>query len=399
MAWNEPGNSGDKDKDPWGNQGGKGGNDGPPDLEDVVKNLQDKVTSIFGGRKGGGGGGRGRAGGGGMSPSAYGLIFVVIIAIWAFSGIYIVNDGSRGVVLQFGEFHEITQPGPHWYPRFIQSKYIVEVDKSRSVRIGINEEESLMLTKDENIVDVKFEVQYRVSDARNFLFNVVGPDSTIRTATESALREIVGTSDMNYVLERNDVAESTGELIQKILDRYDTGLLVEEVNLVYSEAPEEVKPAFDDVNSAEQDRDRFIEEARKYQNQVIPIARGEAARVEQEAEAYKAEKIARAEGDANRFNQLLVEYKKAPTVTRERLYLETMEEVFTNNNKVMIDVKKGNNLLYIPVDQLNKQRQQNTDTGNSSDATSSSNVGTSTSSSSVPRDRTRSRSRQWEVQQ
>jgi membrane protease subunit HflK len=204
---------------------------------------------------------------------------------------------------------------------------------------------------------------------------------------------------MNYVLERNDVAEMTGELIQKILDRYDTGLLVEEVNLVYSEAPEEVKPAFDDVNSAEQDRDRFIEEARKYQNQVIPIARGEAARVEQEAEAYKAEKVARAEGDANRFNQLLVEYKKAPTVTRERLYLETMEEVFTNNNKVMIDVKKGNNLLYIPVDQLNKQRQQNTDTGNSSDATSSSNVGTSTSSSSVPRDRTRSRSRQWEVQQ
>ncbi|MGD8784090.1 MAG: FtsH protease activity modulator HflK [Thioalkalispiraceae bacterium] len=399
MAWNEPGNSGDKDKDPWGNQGGKGGNDGPPDLEDVVKNLQDKVTSIFGGRKGGGGGGRGRAGGGGMSPSAYGLIFVVIIAIWAFSGIYIVNDGSRGVVLQFGEFHEITQPGPHWYPRFIQSKYIVEVDKSRSVRIGINEEESLMLTKDENIVDVKFEVQYRVKDAKNFLFSVVDPDSTIRSATESALREIVGTSDMNYVLERNDVAESTGELIQKILDRYDTGLLVEEVNLVYSEAPEEVKPAFDDVNSAEQDRDRFIEEARKYQNQVIPIARGEAARVEQEAEAYKAEKIARAEGDANRFNQLLVEYKKAPTVTRERLYLETMEEVFTNNNKVMIDVKKGNNLLYIPVDQLNKQRQQNTDTGNSSDATSSSNVGTSTSSSSVPRDRTRSRSRQWEVQQ
>jgi membrane protease subunit HflK len=322
----------------------------------------------------------------------------VIIAIWAFSGIYIVNDGTRGVVLQFGKFDKITKPGPHWYPRFIQSVDIVEVDKSRSVRVGVTNEESLMLTKDENIVDVKFEVQYKVKDAKNYLFSVVDPDETIKAAAESALREIVGTSAMNYVLERNDVAELTGQLIQNILDRYDTGLLVEEANLVYSEAPEEVKPAFDDVNSAEQDRDRFIEEARKYQNQIVPIARGEAARVQQEAEAYMAEKIARAEGDAKRFNQLLVEYRKAPKVTRERLYIETMEEVLSKNDKVMIDVKKSNNMLYIPIDQLNKQRQQSVVTGNSSDATNSSNIGTSTSSSSDPRDRSRSRSRQWEVQ-
>jgi len=397
MAWNEPGNSGDKDKDPWGNTGGKkGGNDGPPDLEDVVKNLQDKVTSIFGGRKGGGGGGRGRSGGG-MSATGFSLIFVVILAVWAFSGIYIVTDGTRGVVLQFGEFRAVTNPGPHWYPRFIQSVEIVEVDKSRSVRVGVNTEESLMLTKDENIVDVKFEVQYKVKDARDYLFNVANPDVTIRTATESALREIVGTSDMNYVLKRNDVAERTGKLLQVILERYDTGLLVEEVNLVYSEAPEQVKPAFDDVNSAEQDRDRFIEEARKYQNQIIPIARGEAARVEQEAEAYKAEKIARAEGDAKRFNQLLVEYKKAPKVTRERLYIETMEEVLSNNRKVMIDVKKGNNLLYIPIDQLNKQRQRT----ESTQMDSSADVSTTTSPPhrEDSRDRSRSRSRQMEVQQ
>jgi len=396
MAWNEPGNSGNKDKDPWGNSGGKkGGNDGPPDLEDVIKNLQDKVTNIFGGRKGGGGGGRGRSGGG-MSSTGFGLIFVVLLAIWAFSGIYTVTDGTRGVVLQFGKFNTITQAGLHWYPRFIQSVEIVETDKSRSVRIGVNNDESLMLTKDENIVDVKFEVQYKVKDAKNYLFAVSDPESTIKTATESALREIVGTSEMNYVLERNDVADLTGKLIQDIVDRYDTGLLVEEVNLVYSEAPEDVKPSFDDVNSAEQDRDRFIEEARKYQNQIVPIARGESARVEQEAEAYKAEKIARAEGDAKRFNQLLVEYKKAPKVTRERMYIETMEEVLSNNRKVMIDVKKGNNLLYIPIDQLGKQR-QGTASSQMNPSTGSSST-TTTPERSDPRDRDRSRSRRLEAQ-
>lgn len=397
MAWNEPGDSGNKDKDPWGNNGGKrGGNDGPPDLEDVIKNLQDKVTSIFGGRKGGGGGGRGRSGGG-MSSTGFALIFVAIIALWAFSGVYIVTDGTRGVVLQFGKFSTITGSGPHWYPRFIRSVYIVETDKSRSVRIGVNDDESLMLTKDENIVDVVFEVQYKVKDAKNFLFSVVDPANTIKTATESALREIVGISSMNYVLERNDVAERTGKLIQNILDRYDTGLLVEEVNLVKQEAPEEVKPSFDDVNSAEQDRDRFIEEARKYQNQIVPIARGEAARVEQEAAAYKAGKIARAEGDAKRFNQILVEYKKAPQVTRERLYLETMEEVFANNRKVMIDVKKGNNLLYIPIDQLGKQRQETTSSLMDSSTTTS--TPSTVPQRSDPRDRNRTRSRRLEAQQ
>ena len=396
MAWNEPGNSGNKDKDPWGNNGGKkGGNDGPPDLEDVIKNLQDKVTNIFGGGKGGGGSARGRSGGG-MSSMGFGLIFVVIIALWAFSGVYTITDGTRGVVLQFGKFYTITGAGLHWYPRFVQSVEVVETEKSRSVRVGVNTDETLMLTKDEHIVDVKFEVQYTIKDAKNYLFNVTDPDSTIKTATESALREIVGTSEMNYVLERNDVASLTGKLIQLILDRYNTGLLVQEVNLVYSEAPEDVKPSFDDVNSAEQDRDRFIEEARKYQNQIVPIARGEAARVEQEAEAYKAEKIARAEGDAKRFDQLLVEYKKAPKVTRERMYIETMEEVLSNNRKVMIDVKKGNNLLYIPSDQLGKSRQDTSSSQMSPSAGSTST--TTTSESSDPRDRTRSRSRRQEVQ-
>lgn len=381
MAWNEPGGSGNKD--PWGNRKNE---QGPPDLDEIIKKLQSKFSGLFGGR---GGSGRKRTPGGGFG---LGFIAAVVLVIWALSGIYIVDEGKQGVVLQFGAFHGITNPGPHWYPRFIQSVDIVEKDKSRSVGVGLNRDESLMLTKDENIVDVKFEVQYRVKDAKNYLFSVVDPDNTIRAATESALREIVGTSSMNYVLERNDVAERTGVLIQDILDRYDTGLLVEEVNLVYSEAPEEVKPAFDDVNSAEQDRDRFIEEARKYQNQIVPIARGEAARIEQEAEAYKQEKTARAEGDARRFNELLVEYKKAPRVTRERLYLEAMEHVLSNNSKVMIDVKEGNNLLYIPVDQITKQRQQNSKSGGSSEAGSTTSSATESDSTDV-RDRSRLRTR------
>ena len=382
MAWNEPGGSGNKD--PWGDRNKE---QGPPDLDEIIKKLQNKFSGLFGS---GGGGTSTRAprGGGGMGLS---FIAVVVLVIWALSGIYIVDEGKQGVVLQFGAFKKVTFPGPHWYPRFIQSVEIVEVDKSRSLRVGMNTDESLMLTKDENIVDVKFEVQYRVKDPQDYLFNVVDPDRTIRTATESALREVVGTRDMNYVLERKDVAELTGTLIQEILDRYDTGLLVENVNLVYSEAPEEVKPAFDDVNSAEQDRDRFIEEARKYQNQIVPIARGEAARVEQEAEAYKQEKIVKAEGDAKRFNQLLVEYKKAPQVTRERLYLETMEEVLSNNSKVMIDVKEGNNLLYIPIDQIAKQRQ---DSSNSDGAARDSTTTPVTGPDSTDlRDRSRARTR------
>ena len=353
MAWNEPG-GGNGSKDPWGDKGRK--QDGPPDLDEVFKKLNEKVTSLFGGKGGKSGGGSAQGGAKGL-----GFVAVILLVLWVLSGIYIVTDGTQGVVLQFGKFNKTTEPGPHWYPRFVQSVDIVEVDKSRSIRVGVTTDEALMLTSDENIVEVKFEVQYKVKDAKNYLFSVVDPDNTIKTATESALREIVGTNEMNYVLERNDVASQTGKLLQIILDRYDTGLLVEAVNLDYSDAPEEVKPAFNDVNSAEQDRDRFIQEAEKYQNQVLPIARGEAARIEQEAEAYKAGKIARATGDADRFKQILVEYKKAPKVTRERLYIETMEDVLEDNNKVMIDVKKGNNLLYIPIDQIIKQKRTTVD--------------------------------------
>jgi len=383
MAWNEPGGNGSKD--PWGNKGGNN-QDGPPDLDEVFKKLNEKVTSIFGGKGGRSGGGSGASVGG---SKGFGFIAGILLVVWALSGIYIVTDGTQGVVLQFGKFNTITDSGPHWYPRFIQTVDIVEVDKSRSIRVGVTADEALMLTSDENLVDVKFEVQYKVKDAKNYLFSVVDPDVTIKTATESALREIVGTNEMNYVLERNDVAAQTGKLIQIILDRYDTGLLVEEVNLDYSDAPEEVKPAFNDVNSAEQDRDRYIQEAEKYQNQVLPIARGEAARIDQQAEAYKAEKIARATGDAERFKKLLFEYKKAPQVTRDRLYIEAMESVFANNSKVMIDVKKGNNLLYIPIDQINKQYKNNTQSAPKTTETGAGSLGSSNETERSDRSRTR----------
>lgn len=385
MAWNEPGGSGNGPKDPWGNKG-KNNQDGPPDLDEVFKKLNEKVTSLFGGKGGRSGGGSGNTVGG---SKGIGFIAAILLVVWVLSGIYIVTDGTQGVVLQFGKFNSITNSGPHWYPRFIQSVDIVEVDKSRSVRVGVTADEALMLTSDENLVDVKFEVQYKVKDAKNYLFSVVDPDVTIKTATESALREIVGTNEMNYVLERNDVAAQTGKLIQVILDRYDTGLLVEEVNLDYSDAPEEVKPAFNDVNSAEQDRDRYIQEAEKYQNQVLPIARGEAARIDQQAEAYKAEKIARASGDAERFKKLLIEYKKAPQVTRDRLYIEAMESVFANNSKVMVDVSKGNNLLYIPIDQIAKQHKNNAQSAPKIPETGADSLGSSNETERSDRSRTR----------
>lgn len=385
MAWNEPGGSGNGPKDPWGNKG-KNNQDGPPDLDEVFKKLNEKVTSLFGGKGGKSGGGIGTTGGG---KKGLGFIAAILLVVWVLSGIYIVTDGTQGVVLQFGKFNSITDSGPHWYPRFIQSVDIVEVDKSRSVRIGVTADEALMLTSDENLVDVKFEVQYKVKDAKNYLFSVVDPDVTIKTATESALREIVGTNEMNYVLERNDVASQTGQLVQTILDRYETGLLVEAFNLDYSDAPEEVKPAFNDVNAAEQDRDRYIQEAEKYQNQVLPIAGGEAARIDQQAEAYKAEKIARATGDAERFKKLLIEYKKAPQVTRDRLYIEAMESVFANNSKVMVDVNKGNSLLYIPIDQITKQHRNNTQAAPKTTETGAGSLGSSNETERSDRSRTR----------
>ena len=358
MAWNEPGGSGNKD--PWG--GRKNDNQGPPDLDEVVKKLQEKFGALFGG-----GGPRSAGSGSGKAGSiGIGLIAAVALVIWVVSGVYIVEEGTRGVVLQFGKYKETTQPGPHWFPRGIQSVETVDIENIRGMSIGFRAgsssrqtssnvgSESLMLTEDENIVDIKLAVQYKVKSASDFLFNVKDPETTLRQVTESAIRETIGKSKMDFILKegRADVTAKTQQQVQDILDLYKTGLQVTTVNLQDAQPPEQVQDAFADAVKAQGDQARVINEAEAYANDIIPRARGKAARQLAEANAYKEQVIAEATGEASRFTQVLAEYKKAPKVTRKRLYLEAVESVMTNSSKVMVDVKGGGNLLYLPLDKM-----------------------------------------------
>lgn len=370
MAWNEPD---DDKKDPWGNREKKPGDQqSPPDLDEVVKQMQNKITKLFGG-KGGGGGEGGGASGGGASPSSslIGLIIGVLFVVWLASGIYIVDPGERGVVTRFGSYVATTEPGPHWRIPFPVDKVeVVNVDQIRDVEVGYRSspgrsdnsvpQEALMLTQDENIVDIKFAVQYRVKDAKDYLFSVRDPHTTLREATESAVREAIGKSKMDFVLTQgqSDIAVRTENLIQEILDRYSTGLLVTSVNLQSAQPPQEVKGAFEDAIKAREDNERLKNDAEAYANDIIPRARGNAARQLEEASGYKARVVAQAEGESKRFTELLAEYKKAPQVTRDRLYLDTIEWVMGNTSKVLVDVEGGNNLLYLPLDKLVTQGTQ-----------------------------------------
>lgn len=353
MAWNEPGGNGSKD--PWGNKGGNK-QDGPPDLDEVFKKLNEKVTSLFGGKGGRSGGSSSASGSKGI-----GFIAVILLVVWALSGIYIVDEGRQGVVLRVGAFDRITEPGPHWYPRFIEKVEIVDVQRVRSINIGATSHESLMLTKDENIVDIQFAVQYKVSNAKDYVFNVRDPDTTLRQVTETAMREIVGKNSMDFVIKdgRVQVAAGTKELMQNILNGYKTGLVVTNVNMQNAQPPQQVQHAFSDAVKAREDKVRLENEAEAYSNDIIPKARGQAARMEQEAAAYRDQIIARANGETERFLKVLAQYKKAPVVTRERLYLDAMESVLSNSSKVMVDVKKGNNLMYLPLDRLQSRSGNN----------------------------------------
>jgi len=351
MAWNEPGGNGSKD--PWGNKGGNK-QDGPPDLDEVFKKLNEKVTSLFGGKGGRSGGGSSSAGG----SKGFGFIAAIILVLWGLSGIYIVDEGREGVVLRLGAFDRITDPGPHWYPRFIEKVEIVDVDRVRSINIGATTHESLMLTKDENIVDIQFAVQYKVSNAKDYVFNVRDPDTTLRQVTETAMREIVGKNNMDFVIKdgRVQVANGTKDLMRDILESYKTGLVVTNVNMQNAQPPEQVQHAFSDAVKAREDKERLVNEAEAYSNDILPRARGKAARMEQEAAAYRDQIIAKANGETERFLKVLTQYKKAPIVTRERLYLDAMESVLSSTNKVMVDVKKGNNLMYLPLDRLQSRQ-------------------------------------------
>ena len=351
MAWNEPGGNkdGNDGKDPWSNNRGNRGNQGPPDLDEVFKNLQKKFGSLFGGkggRSGGGGSGTGITGGG----IGIGLIIAILLVFWIATGFYKIEEAERGVVLRFGEHVDTTQKGLHWHlPIPIES--VEKVDVTKVYTIPIN---STMLTQDENIVDIHGTVQYQIDDAKKYLFNVRQPEISLAQITESALRESIGRSKMDYVITegRGEIAIQVRGIIQEIVNNYKTGLNIFKVNIQSAKPPEAVKDAFDDVTQAREDEERFKNEAEAYRNEVLPKARGASARLREEAEAYKNEVIARAEGEAERFNQLLKEYKKAPEITRERLYLDMMESVLSNSSKIMVDVEGGNNLLYLPLDKL-----------------------------------------------
>ncbi|BAV33614.1 membrane protein [Sulfuricaulis limicola] len=358
MAWNEPGKPGDKD--PWGQRRKPGA--GGPDIDRIVKDIQQKFAGLFGGLFGGGG----RGGDSHASGFGFGLILVVALMIWLATGFYVVNQGERGVVLRFGKETQITDAGLRWHLPFpLESVEKVNVEKVSTIEIGYRSnprtggkskvpKEALMLTEDENIIDIEFAVQYKIKDAAQYLFNVRDPETTIAQATESAVREVVGKSTLDFALTegRDQVSRSSRELLQQILDRYNTGVHIVTVETQKAQPPDEVKPAFDDAVKAREDEQRLINEAEAYANDVIPRARGGAARLIQEAEGYKSSVIARADGDARRFSQIANEYVKAPAVTRERLYIETMEQVLSSTTTIFIDQKAGNNLIYLPLDKL-----------------------------------------------
>jgi membrane protease subunit HflK len=344
----------------WGNKNGGG----PPDLDELLRNFSKKLNGLFGGKGGSGNNGSGNKGGG--SPQSFGigigLIGVVVLLIWIASGFYIVNPSERGLVLLFGRYVETTAPGPRWHVPFpIESVEVVSLSQVRTVEIGYREnvknkmlKESLMLTSDENIIDIQFAVQFFLEDPTKFLFNNRKPEENVKQAAETAIREIVGKNKMDFVLYegREQVAAATTKLIQDILNRYNTGILVSKVTMQNAQPPEQVQAAFDDAVKAGQDRERQKNEGQAYANDVVPRAKGAAARLKEESEGYRQRVIANAEGDASRFKQVLVEYEKAPGVTRERMYIDMMQQVMTNSSKIMVDQKSGNNLLYLPLDKL-----------------------------------------------
>jgi modulator of FtsH protease HflK len=339
MPWNEPG----KDKDPWGQRN----NDTPPDLDEVFKNLKKKLGGILGGGRGGSGG---RNSGSDDYTGIFLIALAAVIVVWLLSGVYIVDEGKRGVETRFGARSDVTQPGPHWrLPWPIDAVEIVDVGAIRKINHN-----SQMLTEDENIVALSLEAQYNVKNAQNYVFDVRDPDITLKQAAETAIREVVGRNSMDYIITdgRAEIASETKRIMQEILDSYKTGLNVLQVNLNEAQPPEEVQDAFADAIKAREDQQRIINEANAYRNDIVPKARGDAQAMREDAEAYRTQVVKSSQGETERFTKLLAEYQRAPDVTRERLYLETMEQIMSNNPKVLLDVKNGNNLTYLPLDKM-----------------------------------------------
>ena len=363
MPWNEPGGG---DKDPWSkgksgdssDKGSKGSSKGSPtdNIEDITRKMNDKLGGLFGKKK------LGKPSG--PSSSSLVIIGLVALAAWLATGFYTVDSAQRGVEFRFGAFQESTLPGLHWHvPYPVEEVELVDIDRVRTA-----EDRTHMMTRDENIVDLGVTAQYKIKNPEDYLFNVYLPDyernqsiGTLFQVMRSAVREIAGRNTIDSILKENRgaIAPDTREVMQSVLDDYKSGLEVIKVNVTYAEAPKQVKDAFDDANRAREDQDKFKNQAETYANSVVPIAEGKASRLEEAATAYESQAISKAEGDASRFSQLVAEYEKAPEVTRKRLYLETMESVYENTSKIMVDSKSGNNLLYLPLNQLNMKRPSN----------------------------------------
>ncbi|WP_394205898.1 FtsH protease activity modulator HflK [Shewanella waksmanii] len=335
MAWNEPGNKG---KDPWGN---KSGNDkGPPDLDEVFKNLSKKF------------GGNGNGSGPSVSAFGIGIVLVIAIAVWGLSGFYTVKEAEKGVALRFGQYIGEVEPGLQWKATFIDEVFPVNVSTVRSIPAS-----GTILTSDENVVLVELDVQYRVIDPYLFLFSAVDANESLREATDSALRYVVGHNKMDDILTtgRDQIRRDTWEEVERIIEPYKLGINIVDVNFLPARPPEEVKDAFDDAIAAQEDEQRFIREAEAYSREIEPKARGQVQRMEQQANAYKEREILEARGKVARFEQLLPEYQAAPEVTRNRMYIEAMQEVMSGTNKVLIDAKNNGNMMYLPLDKLMQQ--------------------------------------------
>ncbi len=352
MAWNESGNG----KNPWDRgrkEGSQGRNEGPPDLDKIVREWQQRLNAFM---RGGRGGPR-PAGTGGLQSGGPALLVLAILAviIWLGSGFYTIDAAARGVVTRFGGYHTTTDPGVNWHlPWPIERVERVNIDEVVPFK-----QQTRMLTADENIIEVDLVVQYRRADPIKYLFSVRDPEGTLRDVSESAIREVVGKSKLDFVLleGRTEIAAKTEKLIQQTLDEYQSGMLVTKVNLQDANFPSQVQAAVQDAIKAREDRARLSFEAQAYANDVLPKARGEAVRRQEDAEGYKARVVADAVGEASRFTQLLTEYQQAPEVTRRRIYLDAMEDIYANSNKVLVDASKGNNLIYLPVDKILEHRQ------------------------------------------
>ena len=343
MAWNEPGGN---NNDPWKNRNNN--DQGPPDLDEVFKNIFKK----FGGS--GGGSGKSPSFGKGLSGMGMAIILGVIATIWGLSGFYTVKEAERGVVLRFGQFHSLVEPGLQWRPTFIDRVIPVDVQTIRYLPAS-----GFILTEDENVVRVEMEVQYRVVEAYDYTFAVTAPDESLRQSLDAALRYVVGHSKMDDVLTsgREVVRQQVRAELESVIEPYKMGISITDVNFKDARPPEEVKAAFDDAIAAQEDEQRFIREAEAYAREIEPRARGQVRRMEEEAQAYKERVILESRGEVARFEELLPQYTAAPEVTRQRIYLETMEQVYSNTSKVMVDTQGGNNMMYLPLDKIMERQQ------------------------------------------